>query len=405
MRIHLLITQDLESPSGLGRYWPMAKALTKLGHSVVVTALHPDYAHLSNRQFSSLGVQVNYVAPMHIQKSGNMKVYYPPARMLLVAMRATVQFIRHGLRVPADLIHICKPHPMNSIAGILVKSIKKIPVLLDCDDVEIGVGHFQRAWIKRTIETFENWIPRRVDLVTTNTFFNHNRLIQIGIPAANLAYISNGIDLDRFHTPDVDQVLQKKTELNLHGKSTITYVGTLGLASHAVDLLLDAYQQIRFFLPDSKLLLVGGGEDYEKLKMQAARLGIAEDTIFTGRVNPQDVPLYYALSAVTADPVHDDLAARGRSPLKMFESWAAGVPFVTADVGDRRKLLGDPPAGVLAQPGEADSLAAAILEVLQNHSLAETLIQTGKQRAARYSWDRLGVEMESVYRRVLERRS
>jgi len=34
MRILFLLTQDLESPSGLGRYLPLAKELGKLGNTV-----------------------------------------------------------------------------------------------------------------------------------------------------------------------------------------------------------------------------------------------------------------------------------------------------------------------------------------------------------------------------------
>ena len=39
MRIIFLLTQDLESPSGLGRYWPLAKELARLG--VVVKRARP----------------------------------------------------------------------------------------------------------------------------------------------------------------------------------------------------------------------------------------------------------------------------------------------------------------------------------------------------------------------------
>lgn len=405
MRIHYLITQDLDSAAGLGRYGPMAKELSRLGHSVVISALHPRYSQLHTRHFTSQGIQVNYIAPMHIQKSGNIKIYYSPIRLLMVAMRATIQFVRYGLEVPADLIHIGKPHPMNSIAGLLAKRLKKIPVLLDCDDYEVGLGNFQRDWMKRVIGFFENWTPGQVDLITTNTFFTKDRIMRLGIPESKLVYLSNGVDLNRFRHPDHEAVIQKKTELNLHGDSVITYVGTLSLTSHPVNLLLEAFPIIQHSLPNTKLLIVGGGEDYEKLRILASELEIAANTIFAGRVDPASVPIYYALSTVTVDPVHDDLVARGRSPLKMFESWAMGVPFVTADVGDRRRLFGDPPAGILAQAGDAKSLAAAILAVLQNQTLANTLIQTGKKRAAHYSWDRLGAEIESIYQSVLDRRS
>ncbi len=53
MRILFLLTQDLDSPSGAGRYQPMAKYLTKLGHQVTIAALHSNYFSLK-RHLSQL---------------------------------------------------------------------------------------------------------------------------------------------------------------------------------------------------------------------------------------------------------------------------------------------------------------------------------------------------------------
>ncbi|MFM8320776.1 MAG: glycosyltransferase, partial [Chloroflexota bacterium] len=97
--------------------------------------------------------------------------------------------------------------------------------------------------------------------------------------------------------------------------------------------------------------------------------------------------------------IRDDDAARGRSPLKMFESWACGAPFVSADVGDRRALLGAPPAGLLTAAGGAPELAAGLLQVLQQPGLAETLRRRGLARLPEFTWHRLARRLEEIYRR------
>lgn len=122
-----------------------------------------------------------------------------------------------------------------------------------------------------------------------------------------------------------------------------------------------------------------------------------ERTIFTGRVPPNEVGQYYALADLSIDPVFDNDAARGRSPLKLFESWACGVPFITADVGDRRELVGDPPAGIVTRPGDEGALADAIINILRDPALADQLKKRGYQRVQEFSWDRLAQKMESVY--------
>ena len=89
MRILFLLTQDLESPSGLGRYLPIAKELNKLGHKVNIAALHSNFETLRQTQFEIEGVPVEYVAPMHVRKIGDQKRYYTNSELLAIASRAT----------------------------------------------------------------------------------------------------------------------------------------------------------------------------------------------------------------------------------------------------------------------------------------------------------------------------
>ncbi|MFZ1744734.1 MAG: glycosyltransferase, partial [Nitrospirales bacterium] len=105
------------------------------------------------------------------------------------------------------------------------------------------------------------------------------------------------------------------------------------------------------------------------------------------------------------DPVHDDGPARGRSPLKLFESWAVGVPFVTADVGDRHYLLGNPPAGVLVEPGDADALAVGVCSILTNSHLSTLIVERGIAEVKKYYWYHLASELSSIYMALFERKS
>ena len=167
-----------------------------------------------------------------------------------------------------------------------------------------------------------------------------------------------------------------------------------------MDLLLEAFTKLKSLRPYAVLLLVGGGEDFTKLQQAAQATGLAEDIHFTGRIPPDEIPDYYRLSDISVDPVYDDQAARGRSPLKLFESWACGVPIVTADVGDRKSLLSDPPAGLLSRAGDADSLARSIDRILENPSLAETLRANGFIQVQQYYWDVLAKRLENIYHSI-----
>lgn len=397
MRITYLLTQSLESPYGLGRCWPLARYFAQSGHQVKIAALHPDFQSLEETQFIRDGVRIHYVAPMHVRKVGNTKEYYSTRHLLGLTIRATNQLSRASLDDEADIIHLGKPHPMNSLAGVLASIIHGRTLFLDCDDFEAASNRFSGEWQRRIVAFFERWTPGHTDRVTTNTFFMRDKLISWGIPADKIIYIPNGIDRHRFSPVDPDRVKALREKLGVTGKQVVAFIGTLSLPSHPVDILIHAFGQVLNELPETIMLLIGGGEDVGYLKNLVMESGFLSSVRFVGRVSPDEVPVYYRLADVTVDPVNDDDAARGRCPLKLFESWASEVPFVTADVGDRSMLASDPPAALLSRPGDSTSLANSIIKVLQNHELANRLRQRGSERAREYDWEKLAKIMESAY--------
>src|SRR6188508_3385124 len=90
MQILFLLTQDLESPSGLGRYWPLAKHLARLGHNIEIAALHPSWQSLESRVFLRDGVRVRYVAQMHVRRDGNRQHAFSTPQLLWVTAKATL---------------------------------------------------------------------------------------------------------------------------------------------------------------------------------------------------------------------------------------------------------------------------------------------------------------------------
>jgi glycosyltransferase involved in cell wall biosynthesis len=395
--ILFLLTQDLESPATVGRYGPLARELSRLGHKVTVAMLHPDFASLQRTRFIRDGVDMWYVAPMHVRKWGNQKSYYSGPQLIGVAARATAALSRAALSVRADIVLVGKPHPMNSMAGLLASKLRGARLVLDCDDYEAVLGHFGGEWQRGGVSFFEDNMPRHVHHVTTHTKFNVDRLVALGVSPGNITYLPNGVDRQRFADPEPAAIEALRRELGLEGKRVVGYFGSLSLPSHPLGLLAEAFGLVYSSRPDAVLLLVGGGEALEELRAQFREAGTDRNVVFAGRVPPNRVPLYYRLAEVSVDPVFDDDIARARCPLKMFESWASGVPFVTGDVGDRRLLSGSPAASALTPPGDANSLAVTILELLDHRDTADELRQRGLDRVQRFWWDQLVTDVEKLY--------
>jgi glycosyltransferase involved in cell wall biosynthesis len=396
-RITFLLTQSLGDPSGLGRDSPLTKELVKLGHEVSILALHPDLASISQRRLDANGVQVHYVGNMHVRKVGNQKTYFTTFGLLRVALASSLHMSWQALLSQTDVIHVGKPQPINGLAAVGARFLRGQTLYLDCDDYEAESNRFSGQWQKAMVALWEDKLPRFAKGITVNTRFTQHRYITLGFPAERIVYVPNGVDRERFGCVGPQQMQDLRRRLGLQDRRLVAYVGSMSLVNHPVNLLLDAFPNVRSQCPDAVLVLVGGGEDYDALRQRAAELGLGEAALFVGKVRPEEVPLYLGMSDVSVEPVYDDLAARARSPLKIFESLAVGTPVVTGDVGDRRELLENGQAGLLVSPGDSDALAEGILALLQNRERAQAMREAALRLRERYYWDVLVKDFVKVY--------
>lgn len=390
MRITFLLTQSLESPGGGGRYLPLAKSLVRAGHEVKIVALHHDLAAARERSFVHGGVAVEYVGQMHVRKIGDHKHYYSPLSLLWVTGWATLRLTWAALRTPTDLIQVGKTQPMNGLAAWIAHKVRRLPVYVDSDDYEAVNNRFGGPWQQRVVAWFEDWMPSFAQAVTVGTSFIGDRFKQLGYAPEKIVLVPNGADPERFavlDAPDLDARLERlRGDLGMEPHHRlVVYVGTMSLTSHAIDLLLEAFREVARQEADARLLLVGAGEDIDELRRMAQELGIAGQVRFVGRVPLAQVPLYYRLADVTADPMRISLPARSSLSLKLVESVVAGVPCVTADIGDRRATVGE--AGLAVPPDDPLALAEALLFILNHPQAANSMRQAAREMRDDYWWD------------------
>jgi glycosyltransferase involved in cell wall biosynthesis len=247
------------------------------------------------------------------------------------------------------------------------------------------------------IRLFENKMPKFVHTVATNTLFNKERMINLGVQKEKIHYIPNGVDKERFTIIEKQTTKDIINAMDFSNHKIIAFIGSLNLENHPVDLVIKAFSEIKTFLPNTKLLIVGGGKDINMLKSFADDIGLNDEIVFTGRVSSDLVPYYYKIADVSVDPVYDTEEAKGRCPLKMFESWAMNIPFITADVGDRSVLVGEYSSNILAIPGDHHDLAKKIIAVLTDDELATKLGDFFNAKVEEYYWDRIVADNLDIF--------
>ena len=109
---------------------------------------------------------------------------------------------------------------------------------------------------------------------------------------------------------------------------------------------------------------------------------------FAGAATPPEIAARLAASDVF---VLSSLSEN--MPLVVLEALCCGLPVVATDVGGVPEAVGSD--GALAQPGDAEGLAAAIESVLDDYGRFDQA-EIARRAAARYSFDAVGRARDEI---------
>lgn len=386
------MTQSLDRPGGVGRFFPFAKALTQAGHTVEIVTLHQNYESLKTTQFNKEGIQVRYVGQMHILQQESGKTYFGPGQLLYIVALATLKLTWHAIRSDAQIIQVCKPQPMNCVAAWVARllSFGRKQIFIDCDDYEAGNNRFSGGWQQKIVSWFEDRSPKRAEIVFTGNRFIFNHFESLGYPADRFTVLHNGVDKERFAVLEQPNLTQKLAEVRETIRFSaddhlVIYVGSISLTSHALDLLIEAFTQLAAERDDVNLLIAGSGEDFDPIQELIKQNSLTERVNMLGRVDSALIPFYFNVADISVDPMHRSIAAESSVSMKMLESIAAGTPCVTTDIGDRKALGAQ---SVRTVPPDDPAVLAQMLSHLLDHpAKLDEMKRAAASEKERHFWE------------------
>jgi glycosyltransferase involved in cell wall biosynthesis len=158
---------------------------------------------------------------------------------------------------------------------------------------------------------------------------------------------------------------------------------------------IDVFVSIVAQRPGTRALVVGGGPLLERYRRVVAAAGLAESFTFTGYVSYDDLHAYYAQLSVFVAPVRSESFGHV-VPLAM----SMGIPVAAYAVGALPEILDD--SSVLAPPGDAETLAAIVCQLLDSRDRRLALGAVNRNRAVeRFSVDAMANQYAELYASVL----
>jgi sugar transferase (PEP-CTERM/EpsH1 system associated) len=191
---------------------------------------------------------------------------------------------------------------------------------------------------------------------------------RVGIPAAKLVVIENGVDTRRFPTTP----RQSRAALGLPAEDRL--IGHVARLDPAKDqaTLLAAFQTLAQTHSGVRLVLVGDGALRANLEELAQTLGIAKIVTFLG-ARSDVAELLPHFDAFALSSVNEGL------PVALLEAMAAGRPVAATAVGEIPALLGRD-AGLCVPPGKPGALAEALGLLLERPEQGATMGAAARRR-------------------------
>jgi glycosyltransferase involved in cell wall biosynthesis len=302
---------------------------------------------------------------------------------------------RFDPRVTTDLLAMVRrerPHILHA-HGYATSNYARLVGLMT--DVRVIV-HDHAAF--PTIPSYQravDWVlARRADLGIAVSASTRDFMVRCRhLPAERIRLVFNGAPLDEFKPPAPERVREARARLGVGADDIV--IGTVGRLDHqkGTTYFLQAAAHVMRLRPRVRIVVAGDGHLRAQHEAEAAALGIAGRTTFTGFCD--DVPALQSALDIQAFP-----SLWEGTPLTVFEAMSMGLPIVATSVDGLAEVLRQRENALLVPPRDPEALAAALLELVDRPARGAELGARAQQDSRHYDVCRTVRDLEEIYREL-----
>jgi glycosyltransferase involved in cell wall biosynthesis len=278
--------------------------------------------------------------------------------------------------------------PDYLVFAALPMKMAGVPVLLDLHE---AMPEFFRSRFPKAANPISYRLLRlqeKASIAMANEVLTVNeplaeRLRDFGTNPDHLTVILNSPDLKLF-----DAAAHPRREFMADGKLRIVYAGAL-TPTYELDVVLRAVASLARIRPALALqaTFYGRGDAQAPLEALTAELGIADRVAFPGRIPIEDVPAAVATADIGVAPTRLDPFTGMSLSTKVLEYAAMEKPVVASRLPTVERYFDSGTLSVY-EPGDHESLAARILELVDRPAERQTRIKRTLERVEELSWTR-----------------
>ncbi len=280
---------------------------------------------------------------------------------------------------------LCQVHTYHSLGAVKYKAIPTIPL----------IAKTRLAVEKAVLETADRIVA------TSPQEKEHMRSLVSAL--GNIDIIPCGTKVEHFGS--VTRAEGRQALGIAPDEKLILYVGRFD-PRKGIETMVRAVRRSCLWDTGKLRVMIGGGSrsgqsdglERERIESIVAELGMADNTIFPGRLSPAVLPTYYAAADVCVVPSHYEPFG-----LVAIEAMACGTPVIASDVGGLQFTVISEETGLLAPPKDEVAFGVAIDRILTNPQWRDQLGLAGRKRVqTKFSWNGVASQLSRLYLQLLE---
>jgi glycosyltransferase involved in cell wall biosynthesis len=293
---------------------------------------------------------------------------------------------------------ICVHDWLSSVSGLVIKNESKIPVVFHAHSTEWGRSGGAGSEV---VTHLENAMATNADRVITVSYAMQQDLAKHGWPTSKISVVWNGVDANRYdpqkvHEEDIRTIRQRygiPQDWNM-----ILFVGRLTWVK-GVRNILQAMPSVLKEYPNTKLVILGKGEEQRDIVETADRLNIKDNIVYRFDFVPeQERILHYAAADLCVFPsTYEPFGIVSLEAMAMEKPVVVGARGV---VGFKEQVVNSGPEqnGVHINGEDPADIAWGIKEALRSPDRAKKWGENGRKRVLEFfTWHKVADETLKIY--------
>ena len=291
----------------------------------------------------------------------------------------------------ADLVQLATPGPMG-LAGLIAARMLGLPVLAQyhTEVPEYAARLTGLPFVKDLVAPFVGWFYQQAELCLAPSQTVADRLVGLGVNAANIHRVQRGVDLALFDPARRDRSCLARYGIGDDAPVAL-YVGRLSKEKN-LDGLRAAWRIIRAERPDARLVVAGDGPQPTALD--------GEGVVRTGVLHGEQLATVFASADVFAFASETETFGN-----VVVEAAASGLPAVVAAAGAAHEHVVAGETGVVVDGRDSQAFAREVLALFANPARRARMATSARAHARSYDLDAAVASTWELYRGVAARRA